>query len=41
MEDDSHAVAVGLGAGLGGFIGFVCISLSFSQVKNEFASFLC
>ena len=26
MEDDSHAIAIGLGAGLGGFAGFVGFS---------------
>ncbi|CAF1014472.1 unnamed protein product [Adineta ricciae] len=25
MEDDSHAIAVGLGVGLGGFVGFIVI----------------
>ena len=34
MENDSQAIAVGLGAGLGGFIAFVCIRLIENQINS-------
>ena len=39
MEDDSHAIAIGLGVGLGGFVELACISLALSKMRNEFVYF--
>jgi hypothetical protein len=33
MDNDTQAIVVGLGAGLGGFAGFVCFKFDYNEIN--------